>query len=48
MIQDWLICINLFKVKHGIIDKDIYNINQNRYTFGIAESSNEVFSKYHK
>ena len=36
------------KVQHKIHDEDIYNMDENGYMMGIAESSKVVFSKYQK
>ena len=36
----------MIKAKHGILDGDIYNIDENGYMMGIGRSSKVVFSKY--
>ena len=36
------------KIEHSILDKDIYNIDDNKYMMGIAGSSKVIFSKYQK
>ena len=36
------------KAKHGILDKNMYNMDENGYIIGEARSSKVIFSKYQK
>ena len=48
MIQE---CFDLYwriKTQHGILNKDMYNINENGYMIGVAGSSKVVFLKFQK
>ncbi len=47
-IQQWFNLYWSIKIKHGILNKDMYNIDENGYMMGIAESSKVVFLKYQK
>ena len=47
-IQQWFDLYWSIKAKHGILDEDTYNIDENGYMMGIAGSSKVVFSKYQK
>ena len=48
IIQDWFNLYQFTKAKHGIPNKNMYNIYENGYIIGIAGSSKVVFSKYQK
>lgn len=48
IIQDWFELYKSIKAEYGILDKDTYNMDENRYMMGIAGSSKVVFSKYQK
>ncbi len=36
------------KAEYGILDGDTYNVDENGYMMGIADSPKVVFSKYQK
>ena len=48
IIQDWFNLYQSIKVEYGILDEDIYNMNENGYMIDIVGSSKVVFSKYQK
>ncbi len=48
IIQDWFNLYQSIKAEYGILDEDIYNMNDNGYIMGIAGSSKVVISKYQK
>ncbi len=45
IIQDWFNQYRSIKAEHGILDEDTYNMDENGYTMGIADSFKVVFSK---
>ena len=47
-IQEWFDLYRSIKAKHGILDEDTYNMDENGYMMGVAGSSKVVFSKYQK
>ncbi len=47
-IQEWFDLYWSIKAKHGILDEDTYNMDENDYMMGVAGSSKVVFSKYQK
>ncbi len=48
IIQDWFNLYPSIKAEYGILDKDTYNTDENRYMINIAGSSKVIFSKYQK
>ena len=48
LIQEWFDLYQYIKAQHSILDKDIYNMNENSYMIGIAGSFKLIFSKSQK
>lgn len=48
IIYNWFNLYQSTKAKHGILNKNTYNMDENRYIMGIIGSSKIVFSKYQK